>query len=172
MGGGKIIPQQHTVNPMRYRKLRIAISVTCGIACVLLIVGWGRSRGWYDSFVYQFGTKAFEECSCDGQLHVGVIKTAAFADGPLVTRHHPIKDMTRWLEEIPQKQTNVLGFGSINDAFEWVAIIPFWFLCIASGCCSAALWPIKPWRFRVRTLLVATTLIAVVLGLAVYAAGK
>ena len=31
---------------MRFRKLRIAFSVTCGIACVLLIVLWGRSQWW------------------------------------------------------------------------------------------------------------------------------
>jgi hypothetical protein len=31
---------------MRFRKLRIAFSVTCGIACVLLIAMWVRSYYW------------------------------------------------------------------------------------------------------------------------------
>ena len=31
---------------MRFRKLRIAWSVVCGIACVLLIVLWVRSYWW------------------------------------------------------------------------------------------------------------------------------
>jgi hypothetical protein len=34
---------------MRFRKLRIALSVACGIACVLLIVLWVRSYSKVDS---------------------------------------------------------------------------------------------------------------------------
>src|SRR6478609_241719 len=34
---------------MRFRKLRIAWSVGCGIACVLLIVLWVRSYWWFDN---------------------------------------------------------------------------------------------------------------------------
>jgi uncharacterized SAM-binding protein YcdF (DUF218 family) len=34
---------------MRYRKLRIAWSVVCGIACVLLVVLWVRSQSLYDA---------------------------------------------------------------------------------------------------------------------------
>src|SRR4051812_44181344 len=33
---------------MRFRKLRIAFSVTCAIACVLLMVLWVRSNYWVD----------------------------------------------------------------------------------------------------------------------------
>jgi hypothetical protein len=33
---------------MKFRKLRIAFSVTCLIACVLLIVLWVRSYWWSD----------------------------------------------------------------------------------------------------------------------------
>src|SRR6476660_9850969 len=38
---------------MRFRKLRIAWSVICGIACVLLIVLWVRSYWWRDSISRQ-----------------------------------------------------------------------------------------------------------------------
>ena len=34
---------------MRFRKLRIAWSVACGLACVLLIVLWARSYWWCDN---------------------------------------------------------------------------------------------------------------------------
>jgi hypothetical protein len=33
---------------MRFRNLRIAWSVVCGLACVLLIVLWVRSNNWID----------------------------------------------------------------------------------------------------------------------------
>jgi hypothetical protein len=36
---------------MIFRKLRIAFSATCGIACVLLIVLWVRSCSWFDMIV-------------------------------------------------------------------------------------------------------------------------
>src|SRR5262245_26932319 len=35
---------------MKFRKLRIAWSIFCGIACVLLIVLWVRSYTWWDEF--------------------------------------------------------------------------------------------------------------------------
>src|SRR5687768_8966938 len=35
---------------MRYRKLRIAFSVTCGMACVLSVVLWVRTKYAIDSF--------------------------------------------------------------------------------------------------------------------------
>src|SRR4051794_14507847 len=35
---------------VRFRKLRIAFSAVCLIACVLLIVLWVRSRWWNDEF--------------------------------------------------------------------------------------------------------------------------
>src|SRR5438132_5384486 len=38
---------------MRFRKLRIAFSATCLIACVLLIVLWVRSYWWHESFCYR-----------------------------------------------------------------------------------------------------------------------
>ena len=40
---------------MKYRKLRIAFSVTCGIACVLLVVLWVRSYWWVDLLAYRRG---------------------------------------------------------------------------------------------------------------------
>src|SRR5262245_8434139 len=33
---------------MKFRKLRIAFSVTCGVICLLLIVLWVRSYWWHD----------------------------------------------------------------------------------------------------------------------------
>src|SRR6476620_7609681 len=38
---------------MRFRKLRIAWSVMCGIACVLLIVLWVRSYWWSEGIEYK-----------------------------------------------------------------------------------------------------------------------
>src|SRR6476661_7413421 len=42
---------------MKFRKLRIAWSVLCGIACVLLILLWVRSYWWNDSVFKRLGTR-------------------------------------------------------------------------------------------------------------------
>src|SRR6478672_10879160 len=38
------------IGQMRFRKLRIAFSATCLIACVLLIALWVRSYWWFDRY--------------------------------------------------------------------------------------------------------------------------
>ena len=43
---------------MRFRKLRIAFSATCLIACVLLIVLWVRSYWWVDAVYGNIGGMA------------------------------------------------------------------------------------------------------------------
>jgi hypothetical protein len=91
-------------------------------------------------------------------------------EGPLKVRTHPISRMGRWQEEIQKKHTNVLGFGSINDSIEYVIITPFWFPLIVCGVCSAILWPSKTRRYELSTLFAAITIVAIVLGLAAYAA--
>ena len=53
---------------MRFRKLRIAWSVVCGIACVLLIVLWVRSY-WYDTdplSIWQFDANRLSVDSARG----------------------------------------------------------------------------------------------------------
>jgi hypothetical protein len=57
----------------------------------------------------------------------------------------------------------------INGRFVWLSIdnwdvwIPHWVLVLLSAVFAALPW--LPWKFSLRTLLIATTLIAVVLGL-------
>jgi hypothetical protein len=51
--------------------------------------------------------------------------------------------------------------------------IPHWFFTLFAAATAAVPWLVRPaLRFRLRTLLIATTLIAAVLGLAVYVARK
>jgi hypothetical protein len=49
------------------------------------------------------------------------------------------------------------GFASIS--------IPHWFLVLASAGMVATSWPRKSYRFSLRSLLIATTLVAIALGL-------
>ena len=64
------------------------------------------------------------------------------------------------------------GFGFfIHDQNSRYAILPLVFR-VSSATLAAVPWIHARWRFSLRTLLIATTLVAVVLGLVVYAARK
>jgi hypothetical protein len=56
---------------MRFRKLRIALSVVCGIACVLLVAFWARSYSTEEQ-PSSFGHSQVEQFICD-RLGVGEI---------------------------------------------------------------------------------------------------
>jgi hypothetical protein len=60
-------------------------------------------------------------------------------------------------------------FARLPD-FGWKLFVPYWFLVVIAGI-SAALCgiPWVKWHFSLRTLLIATTLVAVGLGVIVYA---
>jgi hypothetical protein len=64
----------------------------------------------------------------------------------------------------PSPQSFVFDFVPARKVIQFPDWLPLMF------CTAAAIGPWLRWRFSLRTLLIATTLIAVVLGLAVYAA--
>jgi hypothetical protein len=66
-----------------------------------------------------------------------------------------------------------LGFGAAHGQFEAVVVVPFWFVTAVAAltaALSASPWiPNYAYRFSLRTMLFATALVAVVLGLVGYA---
>jgi hypothetical protein len=148
---------------MRFRKLRIAWSVFWGLACVLLIVLWVRSYYRYDML---------------SRL------TPRFLQTTIYSRDGTVAFSQMDLRQISQNQPHGWSLSS-DGAFTsnrkgwyfwahvrgaWELGIPHWL--IVSMIALSASVPWLPWwssRFSVRTLLIARTLVAVVLGLAVYA---
>jgi hypothetical protein len=75
-----------------------------------------------------------------------------------------------------QSRGRIFGWLEISDHYARPngaryseVIVPFWLLVLPLITLAVAPW--LRWRFTLRTLLIATTLVAVVLGLAAYAAG-
>jgi hypothetical protein len=62
---------------------------------------------------------------------------------------------------------NAQGFG-IERGGSKAILIPYWFLLVIGGTCTAVPWIRWSSRFSLRTLLIATTLVAVLLGMFVY----
>jgi hypothetical protein len=132
---------------MKYRKLRIAWSVAWAIAATLLIALWVRS---YDSPGDWPSHLLFES----GNFTVSTIHgCSVWVKDQLLQPHH-----------IPT------GFEYAYVGLQsWNLYLPFWFpVAIASISLAAPWWRILPMAFSIRTLLIATTLIAILLGLIVW----
>jgi hypothetical protein len=164
---------------MRYRKLRIAWSVVWGVAAVLLCVIWVRSY-WRWDVVYlpdnrmpQLAPTMFwttEVASHRGQL--------TLARGLLVFGNEAWKwTIAPEINDGPViPPPSVLGFRYKERAAktsrrpsEYVFVVPYYFPFFLTSSLSLAPWVRHlPRRFSLRTLLIATTLVAVVLGLIVW----
>ncbi len=143
---------------MRFRKLRIAFSVTCGIACVLLVVLWVRSYREVDivfpSTEYRVVVKSEQ-----GKMIFGLTEdswTLPFWYG-CVGLHSSVGILHERSWDI---ETSPL----IGDRRLYV---PIWFIASMAGIIAFLPW--LHWRFSLRTLLIATTLVAVLLGVIVWA---
>ena len=152
---------------MKYRKLRIAWSVAWGMVAVLLCALWLRSYFVADAaqwsatkwtgfqFTSQRGQLTGRRCDLDGAGHHGGMD---FPDW-------------RWSLSRPGSFSNgptTLGFNLAHLSF-YIAF-PYW--AIVAACLVLAFAPVlirhQRYRFSLRTLLIATTLVAVVLGLVVW----
>jgi hypothetical protein len=143
------------------RYLRIAFSATCLIACVLLIVLWVRSY-WIDHIAMgQFANAhAFRIDSVLGR--VAVLSRAKYPG----TSHDPFHLRTDEHPEVYwEPDDNFLGFHYQADEGGILATTPYLPVVLGAGAICYVPW--IPWRFTLRTLLIATTLVAVVLGLIV-----
>jgi hypothetical protein len=157
---------------MRYRKLRIAWSVGCGIACVLLIVLWVRSYLNYEDAMWRSATDSL--CVHSGLGHVLVVEQPgnkpqyAFPMWKWTVGSQPITDPVN-LERDIMNYHKTLGFGWGEIAPQRFLMAPHWSLILLSSVMSGLPWLRSfAWRFSLRTLLIATTLVAVVLGLIVW----
>jgi hypothetical protein len=151
---------------MKYRKLRIAWSVVWGIAAALLIVLW--VRGHFDADYVKFGrpkSGTFDLISSEGEIWL-------YWNGDLADYTVEFRTIEPGVGvELPE--TSELGFAfdkdfSISSPY-WYVASPNWFLALACSALGVAPWIRQlRWRFSLRTQLIAMTLIAVILGLAVW----
>ena len=149
--------QHGRITGMRFRKLRIAFSISCGIACVLLIALWVRSY----SQLYNLSnlSRQLSLSSCCGPVSVNVpFYSDESSDG------------------CSTKITKLFGHQLFFDSYPAAYIsqddvgiaIPDWGIVGSARTIGVIPWIRWSNRFSLRTLLIATTLVAVVLGLAVW----
>jgi hypothetical protein len=153
----------------RFRKLRIAWSSAFGIVCVLLIVLWVRSYTWADSLRIPRSVKRAEYYfinSSDGLVYMnlklygssepgfGVVSDAIVDEALFADDATPLHDC-HW-------------FRIVRIGGQTVVYVSDLSLVLFSAVLAAAPWVRWSKRFSLRTLLIATTLVAVGLGLIVW----
>jgi hypothetical protein len=156
---------------MKFRKLRIAWSVAWGVACVLLIALWVRSYWWIDSAQISI-TKS--------QLLIVNFMHGGIGIGDQYNRADPevsgwtsfeierMKAMAFMPREVWDGRRINWGHAPRMGFAEIYITIPYWLL-IPFAIALATTWIRQlRWRFSLRTLLIATTLVAAVLGVAAY----
>jgi hypothetical protein len=147
---------------VRFRKLRIAWSGLFGIACVVLIVLWARSHYSVDQIFLPTTRSAF--------VSIGSMPDAIIAgmtgNSPTGTWAMLNMPSDEWLAAVGESRDSWSGLITFKIVDGGI-VVPHWF-----GVLLFAALAVVPWirRFSLRTLLIATTLVAVVLGLIVWAA--
>ena len=152
---------------MRFRKLRITWTVFCGIACVLLIALWVRSVSWDDGSGIRLTSNYClygEQIRCRVLIYISQLKPG------LEPSHWWSQSIDANDFEIVKENTgpSMLGFGVTHRPGYFRIRLPHWFLVAATATAAVVPWFSWRWHFSLRTLLIATTLVAVVLGLIVY----
>jgi hypothetical protein len=177
---------------MKYRKLRIAWSVAWGIAAVLLIALWVRSYWWVDGVTYRPQSNArYYLVSGSQALRLEIIpdrnpqplareraNRASELRDPIVVPDMPTAERrsdwqtikVRAIRDPERQATSFLGFRLTCPPTIPLPVCPHWFAVTLLGLLATAPWVRNfNYRFSLRTLLIATTLVAAGLGLIVYA---
>jgi hypothetical protein len=140
------------------RKLRIAVSVFFGLLTVALAVLWVRSFYWHDRVrAPSFNSGGISVASMTGQIRI--VRNVSLWNWSFETNLIPDGYAAK-----PWRQR--WGFGS--NARSSVVVFPHESLIVVFALLTALPWASPTNRFSLRTLLIATTLVAAVLGLGVW----
>jgi hypothetical protein len=143
---------------MKYRKLRIAFTAMCGIVCLLFVVLWVRSYKSEDRVSGHLGSVGVRFYSSRGWI-------ICFKNNAIGPGQYPWSidlGADYWLAPNDSR----LRFSSPADFLSGAATsnisMPHWFVIVIAT--SLAMVPWLRWRFSLRTLLIAMTVIAALLG--------
>ena len=145
--------------PRFYLRLRVTVSVVFGILCVLLIALWVRSFWHLDMYfipVVNFVAQSLRGCFVLYWAQEIGVNFGGHQSEPasIAQLSHDIPGTYFW-------------FRLTNLPTETTLLMPMWLpLAVTAGIATT---PWLRWRFTLRTLLIASTLIAVVLCLIVLA---
>jgi hypothetical protein len=158
---------------MRFRKLRIAWSALWCLAFVLLTMLRVRSNTHRDEAAAPFGSNrrvVIQSLYGEIECLFTVASWYPISEWRLRSESTSITiPPTLYLEDKTTIHITGYGFSWAFSAGEYLAVgVPHWFAMIGAIALAIAPWVRWPWRFNLRTLLIGTTLVALVLGTVMY----
>jgi len=149
-----------SAKPLRFRRPRIAWTVGWGLLAAILIVLNVWSCWWWDRCYVQ-GKQFGAQINSDAGRVVIVVGPREPTVTAVITGHLASSGPAD-----PFYDNDILGFYFKRELASLRLDIPYWFIVVIVVVIAASPW--LPWwskRFSLRTMLIATTLIALVLGL-------
>lgn len=143
---------------MKHRKLRIVWLVAWGLVAVMLCLLWVRSYSFQERISVPMTRSYWIEC-------ISEIGTIDF-----IWRYWGTPGWDAYSHPLREQQLNLWGYWGFDaESFRGgsALMLPYWFLAGVLLCSAIGPWVSAPRRYSLRTLLIATTLIAVGLGLTV-----
>jgi hypothetical protein len=157
---------------MSYRELRIAWSVGWGLAAVVMCMLWVRSYWVEDVLEKRTAWQLMRLESETSRLSFRQISPTRnpgtiqiLLDEMELGGFHSRRPVGGDDRSAYWHQTSVVSFGCFGRASNRVIFIPHWFPVVVFAAISATPWIRWSRRFSLRALLIATALVAVVLGL-------
>jgi hypothetical protein len=135
------------------------VTALCVTACVLLVALWVRSYWRLDILEKRTGFVAVQISSVIGRIAIGHLDPRTTIGKSYLSVE--AGDAADW------RKGGVLGFAYYDDSFVTAFIAPHWLPALLSAALAVIPWISRSWRFSLRTLLIATTLVAVGLGVIV-----
>jgi hypothetical protein len=153
---------------MRRRLLNIA-SIACLVLCVVLMGLWVRS--YCQSFqvaTIWTGVPTIEIGSTSGRLSLNEAMPDELGWHSIYSE--TVEDSWTapnggWLAVHRKYFWGSLGFAAFHSSSFSFCTVPYWFAVLAVGLLAMLFQLRWPWRFNVRLLFIATTFLAVVLGM-------
>jgi hypothetical protein len=142
------------------RKLQIALSVVCVIACLLMIVLWVRSYWRLEILENRTGWQAFQISSVKGRIAIAHLDPRTTIGRSYLSV--AAGDAADW------RKKGVLG-AYYDDGLVTACVAPHWLPAVLAAALAGIPWVSRSWRFSLRTLLITFALVAIVLGAIVYA---
>jgi hypothetical protein len=157
------MPPHENNPPLRFRKLRIAWSVGCCVAALLITVWWVRSYSWYDTgYCPLRSPDMLIVTSWRGGLYVYAGRDVPYRTGWFPTGWG--KESTSYIHIVPST-VRAPNWNYEADSYGVHILFPLWFAALFPWALAAAPWiGFFSYRFSLRTLLIATTVVAVTLG--------
>lgn len=167
---------------LKGRYIRRLAAIASFALCALAVILWIRSYRWSDaaSICYASG----QSRTISGQrIPVNRFLSATTAPDVLAFHYEPAFILPPMLSLRPARTGIDFYSSEVTDEWWWddermfsfayktrplgglTVAVPFWFLTLLAAAAGALLWKDRPYRFTLRGALVATTFVAIVLGL-------